>query len=98
MDYDEVALEQIASAVILVDKRYRKADFTAKSKLKPNRDKLFNAYRKARLELLKEGMVCNKKDIEKIKALRKKIAVARQTQTLIEGTKALALFIVKFAV
>ena len=98
MDYDELALGQIANAVILVDKRYRKADFITKLKLKKKRDELFNAYRKARLVLLKEGMVSSKKDVEKIKELRKKIAHARQTQTLIEGAKALALFLVKFAV
>lgn len=90
MDKDMLVLEDAAAAVLSVDKKYRRADFNGKIRLKKERDSVFNAYAKARLKLLEEGVISRDKDVEEMKEIRKEIARAKKIQSILVGTAKLA--------
>lgn len=99
MDRDFVIYEKAQAALTSVDRKYRKANFNEQLKLKKDRDKLFNAYRKARLKLIDvPGTISTPKDLEKMKELRSEIANAKKTQTIVVGIAKLVKFLAKYAV
>ena len=98
MDPDLIILEDANAAVITIDRKYRKADFNMKLKLKKERDRVFNAYAKARLMLLEEGIIASDRDVTEMKAIRLEIARARQTQSILIGVGRLVKFLTKLAI
>ena len=96
MDPDLTVLEEAAAAVTAIDRKYRRANFNEQIELKPERDEAFNTYARARLKLLEEGVIATEEDVEQMKRIRREVARARKTQTLIAGALRLARFLAKF--
>lgn len=97
MDNDAIVLKDAAAVVLSIDLKYRRANFNTKRKLKTKRDKAFVAYTKARRKLLEEGVLCTKDDVKKMAEIRKEVARARQTQSLIIAVGRVVAFLVKIA-
>jgi hypothetical protein len=97
MDNDSTVLDDCAASVTLIDKKYRRARPVDRIKLKPDRDRAFNAYRRARLKLLEDGTLATAADVRKMKEIRQEIGRARATQTIIAGAIKLVAFAAKFA-
>lgn len=98
MDPDLLILEDANAAVMAIDRKYRRADFNIKLKLKKERNKAFNAYAKARLKLLEEGKITSDQDVTEMKAIRQEIARARQIQSILAGIGRLVKFLTKLAI
>jgi len=97
MDKDLKILEDSASSVMTIDKRYRLASFNDKITMKPKRDQAFRAYVKARVNLLQDGVIATQTDVKKMAEIKTAISRARSTQSTVEGAIGLAAFLVKFA-
>lgn len=95
MDNDLIVLEDAAAAIMSMDRKYRRANFNEKLKLKSQRNKAFNAYAKARLNLLEEGVITTAQDIKEMNAIRQEIARARKTQSILTGIGRFVKFLVK---
>jgi hypothetical protein len=97
MDKDLKILEDAASSVMTIDRRYRLASFNDKIAMKSKRDQAFRAYVKARINLLQDGVVATQADVNEMIAIKEAVSKARSTQSTIEGAISLATFLVKFA-
>lgn len=97
MDKDTEILRHLSEAVLAIDINYRRADLNSKIQLRPKRDKAFKAYSKARLELLKDGVLATSADVRKMKEIRREITRARKTQSLLVAIGRLLSFAAKFA-
>ncbi len=97
MDKDLRILEDAASSVMTIDRRYRHASFNDKVTMKPKRDQAFRAYAKARIKLLQDGVLATQADVNKMVEIKEAVSRARSTQSTIEGAINLAAFLVKFA-
>jgi hypothetical protein len=97
MDNDSAVLDELAAAVSLIDKKYRRADPVDRSDLKADRDRAFNSYTKARIKLLADGVLATAADVRKMQEIRAEIGRARATQTIIAGAIKLVAFAAKFA-
>lgn len=95
MDNDLIVLEDAVAAIMSIDRKYRRADFNEKLKLKSQRNKAFNAYAKARLNLLEEGVITTAQDIKEMNAIRQEIARARKTQSILAGIGRFVKFLTK---
>lgn len=96
MDRDAEVLKAANQAVISIDLKYRASTFGDQLKLKPERDKAFNAYSAARLKLLEEGQICTADDVAEMKALRDEVKQAAKRQSLLAGIVKVAAFLRKF--
>ena len=100
LDNDEIILEDAREAAFELDKAYRRAvrnaDLDTMVKLKPQVDAAYEAYSKARLNLLAEGVLATDADVTEMRRIRAEIDQAATTQRLIEGAIRFAAFIVKF--
>ncbi|MGD8588909.1 MAG: hypothetical protein PVG22_08780 [Chromatiales bacterium] len=96
MDTDLEIMKSAASAATEIDVKYRVATFADKIKLKPERDKAFNAYAQARLKLLEDGMISTEADLQTMQEIKTEVQQARDTQTLILGIGKLVGFLTKF--
>lgn len=94
MDSDTVVLQDAYASVMAIDVQYKLADFNAKKKLKKYRDKAFNVYTLARLELLTDEVICTDEDVQVMKDIRQKVEQAADTQLLIEGIIRLVRFLI----
>ena len=94
MDNDTLVLQDAAACLIAIDIQYKLSDFNAKKQLKKHRDKAFNVYSMARLELLTDEIICTDTDVEEIKKIRQEIEQAAQAQTLIDGILRMVKFLV----
>lgn len=97
MDKDLKILQDAASSVMTIDRRYRLASFNDKFDMKDSRNQAFNAYVSARINLLKDGMLATAADVRKMADIKLAVSKARSTQSTIEGAISLAAFLVKFA-
>jgi hypothetical protein len=94
MDNDASVLQDAAATLIAIDIQYKLSDFNAKKQLKKHRDKAFNVYAMARLELLTDEVICTDTDVQEMKKIRQEIEQAAETQTLIDGILHLVTFLV----
>lgn len=83
MDHDAEVLKEASRAVLAIDVKYRQADFKTKRQLKPKRDEVYEAYARARLALLAEGMLCTRKDVETMAGIREEVSRAKKLQSLL---------------
>ncbi|MGD0921755.1 MAG: hypothetical protein ABSA70_08350 [Terriglobia bacterium] len=97
MDNDAEVLNHVASAATAIDLKYRRADFESKLALKDDRDKTFDAYSKARMKLLEEGVICTEKDVREMADIRAEIGRARKTQSILVATGRFLAFLAKVA-
>jgi hypothetical protein len=98
-DTDTLTLKEAGNAVMEIDVRYRTLNnIDDKEDLKPARDKAFDAYSRARLALLEEGVLTDQAALDEMVALRKEVEDAADVQTLIAAAGRIALFLAKFAV
>lgn len=97
MDNDSRVLEELATAVLLIDKRYRRAGPVERFDMKRSRDDAFNAYRRARVNLLADGVLATESDVREMEEIRAEIGRARALQTLVAGAVKLVAFASKFA-
>ena len=94
MDSDTLVLQEAYASVLAIDVQYKLADFNAKKKLKKYRDKAFNVYTLARLELLNDEVICTNNDIQEMKKIRQEVEQATDTQALIKGIIHLVKFLI----
>lgn len=95
MDNDAEVLKAASQAVMAIDLKYRASNFGDQRKLKPERDKAFNAFSAARLKLLADGVICTAEDVAEMKALRDEVKEAAKRQTLLAGILKVAAFLRK---
>lgn len=94
MDNDLTVVKEAALAVYAIDIQYKLANTQEKKKLKKSRDAAFDIYSMARLDLLKEGIICTDEDIEKMQEIRQAIEKAADTQTLIRAIPRFITFLI----
>lgn len=94
MDFDTLVLKEASASVMAVDVQYKLADFNEKKKLRKHRDKAFNAYTLARLELLKDEIICTDTHVQEMKDIRQEVEQAGDTQLLIKGIFRLVSFLI----
>lgn len=97
MDKDAEILRHLSEAILSIDIKYRRADLQSKIQLRPKRNKAFQSYSKARLELLKDGVLATNADVRTMKEIREEITRARKTQSLLVAIGRLVSFAAKFA-
>ena len=97
MDKDLKILQDAASSVMTIDRRYRLASLSDKITMKPKRDQAFRAYAKARVNLLQDGVIATQADVNRMIEIKKAVGRARSTQSTIDGAISLAAFLVRFA-
>lgn len=97
MDNDSIVLENLAASVTSIDKKYRRASPADKFDMKRSRDDAFNAYRRARVKLLKDSVLASAADVRTMKDIRAEIGRARATQTIVASAVKLVAFAAKFA-
>lgn len=95
IDHDLEVLEKATKAVFLIDKKYKKASFDEKLEIKDARDKAFNAYMLARIQLVRDGIICTPDDVDQMKNIRQEVEQAANTQSLIIAIFRLARFLTK---
>jgi len=96
MENDEVILTKVAATATTIDIRYKRASSTDKVILKPERDKAFFAYARARLKLLEERTVSSDDDVKEMGEIRRQISNARKTQSLLIAIARFVGFLRKF--
>ncbi len=97
MDPDAEVLKAANAAVMEIDLRYRASTFDEQIDLKEARDAAFDAYAKARINLLQAGIISTPADLEQMKALADEIHKAAQKQALINTAFRIAGFLAHFA-
>ncbi len=97
MDRDLAVLEDAAATVMSIDRKYRRASPMDMIAMSRDRDRAFRAYAKARINLLKQGVIATNADVNAMKAIRQEVGRARKTQTILAGAVKFARFLVKFA-
>lgn len=95
MDKDSIVLQNAANAVTAIDLRYRQGDLDLKRQLKGPRDAAYEQYTKARVELLKDGVICNDQDLTEISSIREAIEEAAGTQQLLTGIGRFVVFLAR---
>ena len=99
-DNDEIVLEDAKEAAFSLDKAYRRAmldaDLDRMSELKPRVDDAYDQYSRARLNLLKEGVLATDNDVADMRRIRADIDQAATTQALVKGAIKFFGFIAKF--
>jgi len=100
LDNDEIILDDARETAFTLDKAYRRAvrnaDLETMTKLKPQVDAAYEAYSKARLNLLAEGILATDADVAELRRIRAEVEQAATIQTLIEGAIKFAAFVAKF--
>jgi hypothetical protein len=94
MDNDTIVLQDAYSSLMVIDVQYKLAEFNEKKQLKKYRDKAFNIYTMARLELLTDEVICTNEDVQQMKEIRQAVEQEADTQTLIQGIIRLVKFLV----
>ena len=94
MDNDALVLQDAAATLVAIDIQYKLSDFNTKKQLKKHRDKAFNVYSMARLELLTDEVICTDTDVQEMKKIRQEVEQAAKTQTLIDGILRLVTFLI----
>ena len=98
-DSDTLTIEQASRALLEIDVKYRLLDNPDDQEdLAPARDAAFDAYSRARLNLLKPGLISTEEDLEKMKDLRLKVEQAANIQDLIIAGIRVASFLAKLAI
>lgn len=95
-DNDSVILREAGACVSAIDLRYRAADINGKVALKPERDRAFETYSRARLNLLADGVLASATDVEDMAAIRRAIDEAADTQQLLIAAGRLVGFLARF--
>ena len=98
-DSDTLTIEEASKAVLEIDVQYRLLENPDdKEDLEPARDAAFNAFSRARLNLLKPGIITSDDDLEKMKQLRVRVEEAANIQDLIVAGVRVASFLAKLAI
>ena len=98
-DTDTQTIEEASKAVLEIDVRYRLLDNPDdREDLEPARDAAFDAFSRARLNLLKTGVITTEEDLVKMKNLRIKVEEAADIQDLIVAGVRVASFLAKLAI
>ena len=98
-DSDTLMIEEASNAVLEIDVKYRLLDNPDdREDLEPARDAAFDAFSRARVKLLKPGLITTEEDLEKMKNLRMKIEKAADIQDLIIAGVRVASFLAKLAI
>ena len=98
-DSDTLAIGEASKAVLEIDVQYRLLDNPDdREDLEPARDAAFNAFSRARLNLLKTGVITTEEDLVKMKNLRIKVEEAADIQDLIVAWVRVASFLAKLAI
>ena len=82
-DLDGQVLRAAGNAVIELDVRYRLASFTEQMELGPERDRAFNAYAFARINLIRNGIVTTEQDVAEMQALQQQMQEAADKAALL---------------
>lgn len=72
-DNNQLFFQQASDLLSKIELRYRQADFDEQVQLKKERDRAMAIYSKARLAIMKAGMICTDADIEQMEQLKQKI-------------------------
>lgn len=96
-EYRDQVLQEAEAIVALVDMKYNEADFATKIGLKPERDKVFENYTRARRNLLEGKVQVDEKDLQDMRSIRADITKAAQGQEIILATAKFAVFLGKLA-
>ena len=96
MDNDTLVLQDAHACVMNIDVQYKMADFNTKKQLKKYRDRAFNVYAMARLELLTDEVICTDEDVQQMHNIRQQVEQAANTQALISGMVSLLGFLISF--
>lgn len=100
-DNDVIVLEDAQAAAFELDKQLRLAirrfDLAAVTQLKPQADAAFDALGLARLELLKEDVLCTDEDVLEMRRIRARIDQAAETQGRVQAAIRFIGFLRKFA-
>jgi hypothetical protein len=97
MSHHADLLKEAKAAVDLMEDKYQDASFDDKVDLKPERDKILNAYRAARDKLIAQSVVCTEDDVLEMQKLREEIQQAAAKQALLSGFLKVAGLLAKFA-
>ena len=98
-DSDTLAICEASKAVLEIDVQYRLLDNPDdREDPEPARDAAFDAYSRARLNLLKTGVITTEEDLVKMKNLRIKVEEAADVQDLIVAGVRVASFLAKLAI
>lgn len=102
VDNDVIVLEDAKDAAFTLEKEYRRAllkgDLAAATEIKLRLEEVFDNYSRARLNLLKEGMIATEADVAEMRRIKAEIDLAADKQQLIEGAIRFAGFLAKFIV
>lgn len=100
-DNDTLMLQDAGDAAFTLDKAYRQAlnnnDLDTMTSLKPQVDAAFDAYGRARLNLLAAGVLATDADVAAMHAVKGDIDQAANTQQLLAGAAQLIGLLGKFA-
>ncbi|MCY6489157.1 hypothetical protein [Leptolyngbya sp. GGD] len=70
---NELFFQQASELLSKIEIRYRQADFDEQVQLKKERDRAMALFSKARLAILKEGIICTDADVEQMQQLKQQI-------------------------
>ncbi|MCU0550385.1 MAG: hypothetical protein MUC48_13635 [Leptolyngbya sp. Prado105] len=70
---NQLFFEQASELLSKIEIRYRQADFDDQVQLKKERDRAMALFSRARLAIMKEGIICTDADVEQMKQLQQKI-------------------------
>lgn len=96
VENDEILITRAAATAASIDIKYKRASSTDKVILRPWRDEAFSAYARARLKLLEDETRSSDADVQEMHAIRKQVANARKTQSLVKSIGRFAAFLGRF--
>jgi hypothetical protein len=82
-DTDADVLRDAGNTATEIDVRFREADVNERRKLRKPRDDAFNEFSRARLQLMKTGMITTGADVQEMKAIKAEVDRAADNQALI---------------
>ncbi len=98
-DTDTLTFEEASRTVQDIDIRYRLLDHPDDQEdLAPARDAAWDSYSKARLNLLKPGVITTDEDLAKMEDLHNQVKAAAETQDLIVAAIRVAAFLARLAI
>ena len=95
--YQNEVLTQAEAGIAKMDAAYTAADFPTKIKLKPERDKIYEAWAQARRKLLEGNVNLGESDVAEMKAIGAEISKAAQGQQMVLAAAKLTVFLGKLA-
>ncbi len=90
-------LRTAAAVMSDLDVCYMEADFNGKVDLKPELDKAMLAFSQLRLQILRNAVLCQPSDVQKMQALRQDVNNADDINTLLQVAVRISSFLLRLA-